>query len=382
VKINDLRGGCCLVGENDLVGVAELQRDKEILLNRFLGLHRLASTDEEEPACTVPAFWFPGFLEEGDVAAAGGPPLSRFDLALEFHEPLERHGDGEVNGAVDEHGDDSHAEEGGVHAHFDNDAGERQSHFVDAGGDESLRIMRVVDVAGTMEQIEDLTCLGDSAEERIVAAPALVFFVIADGGVLRMPFRREDGAVEVQSDTCKGAGAQTQNNKLAAKSPKVLHTAPIGGSQDSADGGNIGEHVQAQHAFEERIVFVKSDVAQASITCQHVDDEQERDASIGKNRRTMQMFEACLQARQELQVLKELPEENYSGKGCEALVFEGEAWDGTIVAEDGLSAVFHARRFPFLSLSCLTHDNIRKTGPSRFTILPKMSNVTGCDIGC
>lgn len=122
MKVNDLCGAGCLVCGDDFVGIAKHQRDKKVKLNGFPGLHCLTSTDEEEPACKV---GFPGFLEERSVDATGGPTPSRFDFALEFHEPFERHGDGEVNGAVDEHGDDILAEESGVHAHFDNDAGER-----------------------------------------------------------------------------------------------------------------------------------------------------------------------------------------------------------------------------------------------------------------
>jgi len=174
---------------------------------------------------------------------------------------------------------------------------------------------------------------------------------------------------------------QTQNNKFAAKSSEVLYAALIGGSQDAADRGNIGKHIQAEHAFDERIVFVKSNVAQPSVSCQHVNDEQERDASIGKNRGSMQMFKAGLQARQELNILEELPEENYARKGRESLVFKGETGNRSVGTKYGLSAVFHAGRFPFLSLSCLTLDNIRKTEPSRFAIQGKMSNVTRSDIG-
>ena len=70
--------------------------------------------------------------------------------------------------------------------------------------------MGVVDVAGTVEQIEDLSCLGDGAEERIVASPAFVLFVVTDGGVFRMSFGGDDRAIEVQGDARKGAGAQAQ----------------------------------------------------------------------------------------------------------------------------------------------------------------------------
>jgi hypothetical protein len=63
------------------------------------------------------------------------------------------------------------------------------------------------------------------------------------------------------------------------------------------------------------------------------------------------------------------------------LVFKSEIGNRSVGTKYGLSAVFHAGRFPFLSLSCLTLDNIRKTEPSRFAIQGKMSNVTRSDIG-
>jgi hypothetical protein len=80
------------------------------------------------------------------------------------------------------------------------------------------------------------------------------------------------------------------------------------------------------------------------------------------------MFKAGFQAGQELKVLEELPKENQTGEGRESLVFEGESGNRAIVFDDGLRTIFHARRFPFLSLSFLTIDNIRKMGPSCFII--------------
>ena len=117
-----------------------------------------------------------------------------------------------MNGAFAQHGDDVLTKEGGVHAHFDDDAGERRADFVNARGDKGYSIMRVVDVTGTMEQIEDLSCLSDGAKERVVATPPFVFFIVAYGGVLGMTFGRNDGAVEIQGNACKAAGTQPQED--------------------------------------------------------------------------------------------------------------------------------------------------------------------------
>jgi len=74
--------------------------------------------------------------------------------------------------------------------------------------------MGVVDVAGTMEQIEDLSCLSDGAKERVIATPTFVLFIVADGGVLRMTLGGNDGAVEVQRDACKAAGTQPHGDQF------------------------------------------------------------------------------------------------------------------------------------------------------------------------
>ena len=115
-------------------------------------------------------------------------------------------------------------------------------------------------------------------------------------------------------------------------------------------------------------MFVIADVAQSSIPCQHMDDEQQCDATVSKNGGATHMLKAGFQTRQKPKVFKELPEENQTGEGREALMFKGKLGDRTIVSEYGLRTIFHARRFPFLSLSCLTLDNIRKMGPSCFII--------------
>ena len=73
VKFDDLSGAGCFISEDDLVGKAELQRNKEVKLDGFLGLYRFFSAHEKEPTCMVPGFGFPGFFEESDIEAAGGP---------------------------------------------------------------------------------------------------------------------------------------------------------------------------------------------------------------------------------------------------------------------------------------------------------------------
>ena len=58
------------------------------------------------------------------------------------------------------------------------------------------------------------------------------------------------------------------------------------------------------------------------------------------------MFKAGFKTQQELEVLEELPKENQPGEGRESLMFKGESGDRSVVFDDGLRTIFHARRFP------------------------------------
>ena len=89
--------------------------------------------------------------------------------------------------------------------------------------------MGVVDVSGTVEQIEDLSCLSDGAKEWIVATPSFMFFIITDGGILRMTLGRNDGAVEVQRNAGNVAGTQPHGDQFTAKASDVLDAALVGG---------------------------------------------------------------------------------------------------------------------------------------------------------
>jgi hypothetical protein len=192
----------------------------------------------------------------------------------------------------------------------------------------------------------------------------------------------EDGTIEVQGDACNSAEAQPLQEQFAAETAQILHAAFIGGSQDAADGGDIGQHVESEQTFDERVVFVEADVAEAAIAGQHMDDEQQHDTSVGEDGRAPQVLKAGIQALQELEVLEELPEEDQTSKGCEALVFEGKGGHRSVVAQNGACTIFHVETASlFLSLPYLTYSNIRKQAPSRFTKLQRISNITGRDVG-
>jgi len=59
------------------------------------------------------------------------------------------------------------------------------------------------------------------------------------------------------------------------------------------------------------------------------------------------MLKAGFQTRQKPKVFKELPEENQTGEGREALMFKGKLGDRTIVSEYGLRTIFSCETVSF-----------------------------------
>ena len=98
---------------------------------------------------------------------------------------------------------------------LDHDAGQGLAHGLNAGPNERLGPVRVVDVAGAVQEVEHLGGLGQGAEERVVAAGALALLVVADGGALGVAAGGLHRAVEVQGDPGQSQGAQAGQDHLA-----------------------------------------------------------------------------------------------------------------------------------------------------------------------
>ena len=70
---------------------------------------------------------------------------------------------------------------------------------------------------------------------------------------------------------------------MATELTQVADRLFVGGSQDTAYGRHVGEHVETKNAFNERVVFVESDITHAAVSGKGMHDEQQHDASVGEN---------------------------------------------------------------------------------------------------
>ena len=186
VEGNDLARVHSFVGDDDLEFVPVLSGLKQVELNRQLVLALDLFSDEYEAMAGVPRLRLPAGLEVIEPNRHAAPSLSAFDQFLEDGKALERHRDGEFNPQRMQSLGDGFAEECAVDAGLDLGAGKARAHEAHAVVDEGVGPVGVVDVPGTMVDVEDLVGLGDGAKEGVVAACAFLFLVEADGGAFGM----------------------------------------------------------------------------------------------------------------------------------------------------------------------------------------------------
>jgi len=169
VEPNDLAYAGALVGNDDLEVVAVLCGLEEVELNGCLVLAPDLFANEEEAVGRGPGLGFPLRLEEAQLAVQAAPSFPPLYDLLEFREALEWDRDGEFdlcflkllrNGLV---------EEGAVDTRLDFYPGLRRTHAVNAPLNEGIGTIAVVDVAGSVVNIEDLVGLSDGTEKGMLA---------------------------------------------------------------------------------------------------------------------------------------------------------------------------------------------------------------------
>jgi hypothetical protein len=112
-----------------------------------------------------------------------------FHHPLEFDEALKGNADREFDALAGQGPDDRIAEEVAVHADFDEGLRQDGPHRLDTGQDERLGSLRVMHITRAKEEIEDLSGLGDRAEQGVIAARVFLFLVESFGFIPRSLLR-------------------------------------------------------------------------------------------------------------------------------------------------------------------------------------------------
>jgi hypothetical protein len=233
-----------------------------------------------------------------------------------------------------------------------------------------------MDIPGPMMNIEDLAGLGYRAEQRVVAALALLAAVESNSGPFGPPAGAEDRAIEVEGDSPQTERRQTIQNKLPTESAQLRDTVLANRRQQAADRGHVGQSRQAEYSVDHGVVAIVTEISQLPKPGQEVDDERQDEMSVVVRPRGSQMPEALLQAPLQRQTLEEQLEEEQPGKGGELLTLETQFREGVDLATDLGSAKLHGKRFPWIAMVVLTTPFYQSW--SRFSLFnASNSEVTG-----
>src|SRR6202163_1450642 len=354
VIADHLFGANRLVGYEDLELVAALLGNKEVELDRSFVPHCGEAADEEEAITAAPRPWLPALLEVSGPRAQPTPEAMLLDPAFQLDKALKRHGDGEFNAQLGEQGDQGVAEKGAVHADLNLNARQGFAKVVDASEDEVLGTVGIVNVTRSVVDIEDLTGLRYRAEQRIVAALALLVAIEPDGGALGIAAGGDHRAVEIHRQATQTESGQPLSNELPAQLPQSRHSLEIGRGQQTTDGGHIRQALQAQHSLHHGIIAVVPQITELAKAQQQVNDETERSHGVVVSAIGAQVAEGDAQPLLEIQSLKEELKQKQAGKGSQLLVFEQQVRSGVGFAPNLFSAKLHVERSPWVGDGVLT----------------------------
>ncbi len=237
----------------------------------------------------------------------------------------------------------------------------------------SPRPVRVVDVAGAVQEVEHLAGLGDGAEQRdsSCARPSS-FLVVADGRALGVAHGGLDRAVEVEGEAGDAEGAQPIETELAAKSAQARDGACVDRSEHAADGRDVGQAAQAEDALHHGIVAIEADIAQLAVTEQQMNDERENDDVVAEDRGDAEVSEAGVEAIAQPESGEELLKEEESGEGSEALLLETQSGERARFAVRVGPASFHGGWAPFVWRSLFLVDETLPGGRQPIHLFPSI----------
>jgi len=202
----------------------------------------------------------------------------------------------------------------------------------------------------------------------VVAAGALTFLVVTDGTALGVPAGGWHGAVEVQGDTGQSQAGQALEGDVHEQAAEVVDALFIGVLQHPAQGGHVGQAIEAEDRLDQRVVAVGPAVPQFAEAEQEMDDELEEDPGRAEDLAAGHMAEARPQPSRQIQDGEELLEDHESGEGRERRVLELQGRDGMGLTTDLGSAKLHGAD---LLVMCLCSQYFYTYDRKRFALFMK-----------
>ena len=220
--------------------------------------------------------------------------------------------------------DDALVEERAVDAYLNLYPGQSLAHGAHTAFDEGVGAVGIMDVSGPMVHVEHLVGLGDGAEQRVVAARALLRLVESHGGAFGMARSAQHRPVEVEGDAREPFGHQALDDHRRRLGADVADAALVGTAERAADGGHVGQSLQAEHALDQLIISVVVEVSQSSMSDDEMHDQQHHHDVVSVDRVGVQVAKASPQPLLDANEGKEVLKENESRIRCQILCLESE----------------------------------------------------------
>ncbi len=310
------------VGEDHLELVPVFVGSEDIQMHGSFGLFRLTGADEDETPCLLPAVRLPVALEEPQVLSGAVPEQALLDLPFQLREALEGYRNRVLDSERTKRMGDLLAEERAVHAHLEYHVGQDLPHVIETGEDERSRTVRVVHVAGTVPDIEDLPGLCYGTEQRIVAPLSFLLFVLPDLRALRHARGTDHRAVGVQRQACRCVLLQRLEHQRAREPAQLPHCRLVHPIECAADSRHIRQVLQPQRALHHRVVLVVAQVREPPIPGQKLHNQQRHDRGVSEDGADRQVIEVSAQPAHQPQALEQGLAHHETGERGQLLVLE------------------------------------------------------------
>ena len=338
---HDVPGGDSLVGDDHFELVRRRLWNEQIQLQWPFPLNSASRANDEKARSALPALRLPLQLEVGGLGVDAPPPLAGLDLFFQTVKALEGHRDRELHTDVLELPNDRVAEEGAIHTDFDDCSWKHAAHSVDALEDKLPRTTGVVHVAGSVQDIEDLTGLRDGAKQGIVTALTFLFAIEADRRALSMSAGAEHGAIEVERHARGLKGLQAVEDEVTSELLKPLDGLDTDRAKGSAESGNMRQALETEEPQDHRVIAVIGNFPQFSVSEKNVQNQchKLKAATIGGV--AGDVPKAGAKSSSEPELVEEDLEDHQAGEGAEFLVGELQVGKGTGFTLDLFSAKLH-----------------------------------------
>ena len=179
-----------------------------------------------------------------------------------------------------------------------------------------------MDIARTMQEVEDLPGLCYSAEQGIVAPCPFLLLVVTHGRAFGMTLGGLHRAIEVQGHSGWRQAHQAGQDPILEESPEVLDALGSGLLQGPAERRHVRQSLEAEHAFDQGVVFIVAAVLEFPIAQQQVDNQLDKEGGPMEDLSLLEIAEALAQLSLEIDGGEELLDEDQPCKRGERLALE------------------------------------------------------------